>query len=112
MNSTQHFSITTFTDTTKKVCMCSFISMFLIILFILSPLSNLIKTSFLIKLIIIGLLIYTVYLNNLQTDILRNANLKNKTEEVMSKFNTNIICSYIFTFFLGLLTIFVIKSFF
>jgi hypothetical protein len=106
------FDLHIFTNVTKKVCMCSFISMFLIILFILSPLSNLIKTSFLMKLIIIGLLIYTVYLNNLQTEILRNANLENKTAEVMSKFNTNIICSYIFTFFLGLLTIFVIKSFF
>jgi len=101
-----------FTDVTKKVCLCSFVSIFLIILFILSPLSNLIKTSAFMKIIIIILLIYTVYLNIIQTKSLQNANKKGKSSEIITQFNLNIICSYIYTVFLALLLFFVIKTFF
>jgi hypothetical protein len=101
-----------FTKVTKKICMCSFTAMFLIILFILSPLSNLIKTSAFMKVIIIGVLFYTIYLNNIQTNTLRSANVSGKNADVASQFNMNIMCSYVFTLFLGLLTFFVIKSFF
>ena len=101
-----------FTNVTKKVCMCSFTAMFLIILFILSPLSNLLKTSMVMKVIIIGILIYTIYLNNAQTNSLRNVNMTGKNVDIVSQFNMNIICGYVFTLFLGLLTFFVIKSLF
>jgi hypothetical protein len=64
------------------------------------------------KIIAVILLMYTIYLNNIQTNSLKNANMKNKSANVISQFNMNIICSYIFTIFLLLLTFFVIKSFF
>ena len=35
-----------------------------------------------------------------------------KTEEMTHQLNANIICSYFFTFFIGLLIIFVTKSLF
>jgi hypothetical protein len=105
------FNLNIFTDVTKKICMCTFISIVLIILFIISPLSNLIKTSIFMKLIILVLIIYTIYLNNLQTSALKNVNTDNSSSTVKSQLNINIICSYIFTLFLGLLCIFVIKSF-
>jgi hypothetical protein len=113
MDSDNHFSLTTFTDTTKKVCICSALSIFLIFLFIISPLSNLFLTSVVMKIIILLILIYTIYLNNQQTNLLNNAkNNITQSKEVNSQLNINIICSYVFTLFIGLLIIYVIKSFF
>ena len=112
MDSETPFNLMIFTDSTKKVCMCSATSIFIIILFIISPLSNLFKTSLFMKLIALILLIYTIYLNNHQTNLLRNASQSNNSDEIKSQLNMNILCSYVFTFFLGLLVIFLFKSFF
>ena len=104
--------LNTFTNTTKTVCTCSSISIFLIVMFIISPLSHYFITSTIMKLAIIGLLIYTIYLNSKQTDYLRNVSQANMSTEVSTQLSINIVCSYIFTLFIGLLIIFVIKSFF
>jgi hypothetical protein len=113
MNSNEHFSLTAFTDTTKKLCTCSAISIFLIILFIISPLSSFFLTSVFMKIITILILSYTLYLNYEQTNYLRNASTQTAlSKEVHSQLSINIICSYIFTLFIGLLIIFVVKSFF
>jgi hypothetical protein len=108
----EHFSITTLTDTTKQVCMCSAASIFLIVLFIISPLSNFFFASTIMKIVILVILFYTIYLNINQTNYLRNATQLKLTNEVSSQLTINIICSYVFTLFIGLLIIFVIKSFF
>ena len=100
-----------FTDSTKKICTCSAASIALIVLFIISPLSNFFLTSSLMKIIILIILVYTIYLNTIQTNSLRSATSYVKSENVMSQLNINIMCSYVFTLFLGLLSIFVIKSF-
>lgn len=105
------FNSNVFTHITKKICMSTFISIILIILFIISPLSNLIKTSIFMKLIILVLIVYAIYLNVLQTSTLKNVNVNDNSPIIKSQLNINIICSYIFTLFLGLLGIFVIKSF-
>jgi hypothetical protein len=112
MNSNEHFSLNTFTDTTKRVCTCSAISIFLIVLFIISPLSSFFMTSIFMRIIILLLLAYTIYLNANQTDYLRNASKLKLSNEVATQLNVNIICSYVFTLFIGLLIIFVLKSFF
>ena len=112
MNSNEHFSLTTFTETTKKVCTCSAIAIFLIVLFIISPLSSFFLTSMLMRIITIVLLSYTLYLNNQQTGYLRDASQLNLSKEVNSQLTINIVCSYVFTLFIGLLIIFVLKSFF
>jgi hypothetical protein len=112
MNSIEHFSLNTFTDTTKTVCTCSAISIFLIVLFIISPLNNLFLTSIFMKIVILILLVYTIYLNSQQTNYLRKASELKLSNEVSSQLNINIVCSYIFTLFIGLLIIFVLKSFF
>ena len=112
MNSNEHFSLNTFTDTTKRVCTCSSISIFFILLFIISPLSRFFITSIFMRIVILLLLAYTIYLNSQQTDYLRNASNSNLSNEIASQLNINIICSYIFTLFIGLLIIFVFKSFF
>jgi len=112
MNSNEHFSLTTFTDTTKRACTCSAISIVLIILFIISPLSSFFFTSIFMKIIIIIILSYTLYLNYQQTIYLRNASQLKISKEVANQLNVNIMCSYLFSLFIGLLIIFVVKSFF
>ena len=112
MDSNNHFSMDTFTDTTKKVCSCSAASIFLIIMFIVSPLSNFFFVSSIMKIAILLILFYTIYLNIKQTDYLRNASQMKVSDEINSQLKINIICSYVFTLFIGLLIIFVIKSFF
>jgi len=108
----QHFSLITFTDNTKKACTCSAISIFIIILFIITPISNFFKTSMFMKIIAVILLIYTIYLNIQQTNQLKSVSQRENTPQINSQINMNIICSYVFTLFIGLLVIFVIKSFF
>ena len=111
MDSDTPFNLMIFTDSTKKVCMCSASSIFIIVLFIISPLSNFFLTSILMKVVALILLIYTIYLNNEQTNLLRLATNSSQPEQVKSQLNMNILCSYVFTIFIGLLIIFVIKSF-
>ena len=111
MDSSTPFNLIIFTDSTKKICTCSAVSIFLIILFIISPLSNFFMTSIIMKIIILIILAYTIYLNIIQTNYLRSATNVVNSENVMSQLNTNILCSYIFTLFLGLMGIFVIRSF-
>ena len=112
MDSDTPFNLMLFTDSTKKVCMCSASSIFIIVLFIISPLSNFFLTSIFMKIIALILLVYTIYLNSNQINSLRNASQLVKSEQVKSQMNMNIICSYVFTIFIGLLIIFLIKSFF
>lgn len=112
MDSNTPFNLTIFTDSTKKICMCSATAIFIIMLFVISPLSNFFTTSLFMKILAIVILVYAIYLNKNQTDLLREANLYSKTDTIKSQLNINIICSYIFTFFLGLLIIFIVRSFF
>jgi capsular polysaccharide biosynthesis protein len=64
------------------------------------------------KIIALIILSYTIYLNMQQTNLLQAAGISVNSEKVKSQLNMNIICSYVFTVFIGLLIIFVIKSFF
>ena len=64
------------------------------------------------KVVALLLMIYTIYLNSIQIDSLRKAITNNNSEQINSQLNMNLLCSYIFTIFIGLLVIFVIKSFF
>lgn len=106
-----HFSLVSFTNITKQVCMCSALSIFIIVLFIISPLSNFLITSVCMKTIALALLVYTLYLNHKQTEQLKNANLITNAPNIKSQLNMNILCSYVFTFFVGLLILSVLKSF-
>ena len=112
MNNIEHFSMVAFSNTTKKACICSALSIFLILLFILSPLSHLFTMSLIMKVVCVFLLAYTVYLNFSQTMYLKNAYQLELTDLIRSQMYVNIICSYVFTLFMGLLIIYVLKSFF
>jgi len=112
MDTETPFNLLLFTNETKKVCICSATSIFIIILFIISPLSNFFKTSLFMKIIALLLLVYTIYLNIQQTNLLKMATQLTNSDPLKGQLSTNLICSYIFTLFIGLLAIFVIKSFF
>jgi hypothetical protein len=86
--------------------------MFIIVLFVISPLCNLVKLSAFMKLIVLMLLVYTLYLNYTQTKLLREARRIAHSEQVNAQLGMNILCSYIFTTFIALLFVYVIKSLF
>jgi hypothetical protein len=112
MDTNSKFNLSIFTDSTKNICMCTAVSITIIICFIISPLSNFFKTSLFMKIVALIILGYTIYLNSNQTNLLRDASVKSNREQLKSQLNINIMCSYIFTLFIGLLIIFVIKSLF
>lgn len=99
-------------SSSKKILICCFVSIFLIVLFVISPLVYFFKTSMFMKVIIIILLSYTFYLNIIQTYQMKLYYNSSKTQEITKQLNINILCSYVFTFFIGLLIIFVTKSLF
>ena len=100
------------TENTKKACSCSAISIFFIILFILTPLSQFILTSIIVKFVIICLLIYTIYLNYEQGNYMKILSQNSQSNEVQSQINMNIICNYVFSLFIGLIILFVLRTFF
>jgi len=112
MDSNANFNLTIFTDITKNICMCTAVSIAIIVLFIITPLNKFIKTSVFMKIIALIILVYTIYLNSKQTNLLRDASSKSITEQIKSQLTINIMCSYVFTIFIGLLVIFIVKSFF
>ena len=106
----QPFNLTIFTKETQNICLCTTLAIIIIILFIISPLSNFFKTSLFMKIVSLRILAYILYLNYNQTELLRSASLVSQSEQVITQLNTNIICSYVFSLFIGLLIIFTFKS--
>lgn len=101
-----------FNDKTKKICICSFSALLLTVIFILSPLSSLFITSTLFKIAILIILVYTINMHINQTNQLSNAKQLAISANITKQIEMNILCSYIFTFFLILLFVFVTKSIF
>lgn len=95
-------------DLSKKICICTYISIFIIILFIMSPLNNFVKTSAIMKVFTLIILGYTLYLS-VHQNIFLQKNI-NTNPKIVSQVNTNVICSYIFTLFLLALFFFVVKD--
>lgn len=95
-------------DLSKKICMCTYISIFIIILFIMSPLNNFVKTSSFMKVCVLIILGYTLYLSIYQHTLFQKNESVNP--KLVNQINTNVICSYIFTLFLLVLFFFVLKD--
>jgi hypothetical protein len=97
-------------DLTKKICICTFITIFIVILFILSPLSYMFKTSLFMKIVALIILGYTIYLSIFQTNTLKTTYGSSNYPELLSQLNMNIICSYTFTIFLVILFLFILRN--
>jgi hypothetical protein len=100
----------TFSFNTKKICLCTFTSIFIIILFVLSPLNSYFKTSLFMKFMAAIIILYSIHLSILQINVLKN-NTDFDSSELNSQLNMNLYCNYIFTLFLCMLFYFLIKSF-
>ena len=104
--------IVEFTKSTQNVCMCVGLSMLFIILFMISPLNSFMLSSIFGKVIILTLLGYTLYYNTIQTNKFSknfNVNIWDQNEN-WKPIKTNIICSYIFSLFVLVLIMSVIRT--
>ena len=99
-----------YAKSTQNVCMCLAISIFLIILFMMTPLNSFILSSIFGKIIIITLLGYTLYYNISKTKKFSNSFNISLTSGNWDELKTNIICSYIFSLFLLVLLLSVIRN--
>jgi hypothetical protein len=101
-----------YSKSTQNVCICLAITLFLIILFMMTPLNTFILSSIFGKVIILTLLGYTIYYNTVAT----NKFTKDFNISLMSGdwdlLKTNILGSYVFSVFLIILMVSVIRQFF
>ena len=111
---TSSLMIVEFSKSTENVCMCLGISVLFIIIFMMTPLNSFILSSIFGKVVILTLLGYTLYYNTEQTNKFSqksNINILNNNE-LWSPIKTNIMCSYIFSFFVLVLILSVIRKIF
>ena len=101
-----------FLDLSKKMCFCTYITLFIIILFVITPLNRFAKTSACMKVISLVILGYIIYMNLHQINILQKKHYGNTNNEMTSQLKTNIICGYTFTVFLFILFLVVFKELF
>lgn len=95
-----------FAATTQRACTFSALSLFVIVLFVLTPLSQFWTTSLLMKMVALALLGYTVYLNVHQIQFLNKAFQSRPSGELSTQLTINMMSSYLFTLFLVLLMLF------
>ena len=101
-----------FAKSTQNVCMCLGISIFFIILFMMTPLNSFLLSSIFGKVIILTLLGYTLYYNISQTNKFSNNFNISLTSGNWDVLKTNIVCSYVFSLFLLVLMVSVIRKIF
>lgn len=101
-----------YAKSSQYVCFYSIISMIMIFLFMISPLKKFIMTSFFGKLSILALLGYTLYYNFILTNKLYNQMHIVLMDGTWSTIKANITCSYLFSFFLFVLFLSVLRCFF
>lgn len=100
-----------FDNSTKNICLYCFVSIILIIIFTLTPLSNFSTLTIFVKIISILLLGYCTYLNSIQIKIFYNTNPDSSSTQIKNYLNINIFCSYIFSLSMIIFIFFIIKSF-
>ena len=103
-------SISVPVDLTKKICLFLFLTIILIIILFFSPINQFIQTSFFIKIIVLLTLGYIIFLSLQQTINLKTFFSNNSNPTINSSLNKNILFSYIFTLFLGILFIIILRN--
>jgi len=104
--------IVQYAKATQNICMSLAIAIFLIILFMMTPLNTFLLSSIFGKTIILILLGYTIFYNIQQTNKFSKEFNVSLISGNWNAIKTNIICSYIFTLFLIILLLSVIRKFF
>jgi hypothetical protein len=101
-----------YADKTKNICLYLAISMFLIVLFIMTPLNNFILSSFFGKIIILFILAYIIYTNTYYTFKFSNDFNISVINGKWKEGGANILCGYVFSLFTFLLFISILRQFF
>ena len=111
---TSHSStmIIEYAKSTQNVCLCLSVTIFFIILFMMTPLNTFLLSSIFGKVIILTLLGYTLYYNLYNTNKFANTFDVSLTTDSWSTIKTNIVCSYIFSLFLVVLLVSLIRKMF
>ena len=109
---TSHSStmIIEYAKSTQNVCLCLSVTIFFIILFMMTPLNTFLLSSIFGKVIILTLLGYTLYYNVYSTNKFANTFNRSLTSDSWNTIKTNIVCSYIFSLFLLVLLISLIRK--
>jgi hypothetical protein len=95
---------------TKNVCICTIVSIFLILLFIISPLNKFILASMFGKIIILSILAYALYKNiNVTFQFSKNVGFFSGS---WNNTKTNILCSHVFSIFIFILILSVLRRMF
>lgn len=102
--------INEYSKSNQHICICSTVSIILILLFMISPLNNWFMTSMFGKIIILIILGYTLFYNIKLTNKFSNELGVYLASGSWSPVKTNIACSYIFSTFLFFLILIVIQS--
>ena len=112
MSSSSSIFIVEFSKSTQNVGLCLGLSVILIIVFMMTPLNTSILSSIFGKVMILTLLGYTIYYNTVNTNKLVNQFNISITSGNWDVLKTNIVCSYIFSLFLLVLWLSVVRSIF
>jgi len=112
MASSSSTMIIEYSKSTQNVTMCLAITLFLIIVFMITPLNTFLLSSIFGKVIILTLLGYTIYYNTTATNKFMNDFNVSLTSGDWDVLKTNIVSSYIFTAFLLVLMLSVIRKIF
>ena len=112
MTTSSSILIIEYAKSTQNVCTCLAVSIFFIILFMMTPLNYFLLSSILGKVIILTLLGYTLYYNINQTNKFSNNFNISLTSGNWNAIKTNITCSYLFSAFIIILILSVIRQIF
>ncbi len=107
----ENIQLNAYLKSTKSVCICTSVSIFLILVFIISPLKDLLMISRLGKITTLLLLGYALYINLVSTNLFSQTTT-NLFDGNFDTVKTNIICSYIFSLFIFILIITVFRKLF
>lgn len=94
---------------TKNVCICTVIAIFLIIIFVLTPLKDIFLASVLSKTAILLILGYALFINYTNTQ--RISAGRSVFSGPLDNIKTNIICSHVFSLFILLLIFTILRQF-
>lgn len=101
MSSHDKDSLANYSNGTKNVCICTIISIFLILLFIISPLNRFVIASIFGKVLILAILTFALYQNiSVTSKFSKNIGLFSGS---WNNTKTNVLCSYVFSAFIVVL---------
>lgn len=105
------YIVSEYVKSTKNTCFCLSLSIFFILLFIISPLNKILLASFIGKIGISIILIYSIYILLYSTmKFTKDFNIK-MLDGSWNQIKTNITCSYIFSLFLVTLLVYTLIFF-